>query len=85
MLIDTVRRFLDHHLMDWGAALTFYAGISLIPALVIVIASLGLVGDPALDDLTQNLSQRDDGPGGRCRWRSPRRRSSRSREPRWSS
>ncbi|MGH2986227.1 MAG: YihY/virulence factor BrkB family protein [Solirubrobacterales bacterium] len=62
ILIDTVRRFLDHHLMDWGAALTFYAAISLIPALLIVIASLGLVGDPALDDLTQNLMERDDGP-----------------------
>ena len=62
MLIEAVRRFLDNHLMDWAAALTFYAGISLIPALVIVIGSLGLVGDPALDELTQNLSERDDGP-----------------------
>jgi membrane protein len=62
LLIETVRRFLDHHLMDWSAALTFYAGISLIPAVLIVIASLGLVGDSALDELTQNLMQRDDGP-----------------------
>jgi membrane protein len=62
ILIDAVRRFLDHHLMDWGAALTFYASISLIPALLIVIASLGLVGDSALDELTQNLGQRDEGP-----------------------
>jgi len=57
-----VRRFLDHHLLDWSAALTFYACISLIPAVLIVIASLGLVGDSALDELTQNLMQRDDGP-----------------------
>jgi YihY family inner membrane protein len=62
LLIETVRRFLDNHLLDWAAALTFYAGISLIPALVIVIASLGLIGDPALDELTQNLNSRDDGP-----------------------
>ena len=57
-----MRRFLDHHLLDWSAALTFYACISLIPAVLIVIASLGLVGDSALDELTQNLMQRDDGP-----------------------
>jgi membrane protein len=61
-LIDAARRFLDHHLMDWAAALTLYAGISLIPALVIVIAALGLVGDPVLEDLRQNLTERDDGP-----------------------
>jgi membrane protein len=61
-LIDAVDRFLDHHLMDWSAALTFYAGISLIPALLIVIAALGLVGDSTLDELTRNLMERDDGP-----------------------
>jgi uncharacterized BrkB/YihY/UPF0761 family membrane protein len=48
--------------MDWSAALTFYAGISLIPALLIVIAALGLLGDSTLDELTRNLMARDDGP-----------------------
>jgi membrane protein len=62
MMFETVGRFLDHHLMDWGAALTFYAGISLLPALLIVIASLGLVGDSVLDELNRNLLDRDDGP-----------------------
>lgn len=54
MLIDALGRFLDHRLIDWGAALTFYAGISLIPALVVVIGVLGLAGDSALDGLTDN-------------------------------
>ena len=49
-------------MMDWGAALTFYASISLIPAMLIVIAALGLVGESALDELTGNLMARDEGP-----------------------
>ena len=62
LMVETVRRFLDHHMMDWGAALTFYAGISLLPALLIVIATLGLVGDSVLDDLRGNLLEQDAGP-----------------------
>lgn len=60
-LTETLARFLDHRLMDWGAALTFYAGISLIPALVIVIGALGLIGDSALDGLSDNLSNQSPG------------------------
>ncbi len=61
-LIDALSRFLDHRLIDWGAALTFYAGISLIPALVIVIGALGLVGDSALEGLSDNLNGQSPGP-----------------------
>lgn len=61
-LLDAVGRFLDHHLLDWGAALTFYAGISLIPALLILISVLGLVGDSALDGIKENLGAEDPGP-----------------------
>jgi membrane protein len=61
-LVEALRRFLDHRLIDWGAALTFYAGISLIPALVIVIGALGLVGDSVLDGLAENLQGRSPGP-----------------------
>ena len=63
LLIETVGRFLDHRMMDWGAALTFYAGISLLPALLIVIAALGLLGDSTLTELADNLGERDPGPG----------------------
>jgi membrane protein len=61
-VVDAVRAFLDHHMNDWGAALTFYAGISLLPALVIVIGVLGLVGDSTLHGLTENLESQNDGP-----------------------
>ena len=36
IFVDAVGGFLDDHMNDWAAALTFYAGISLLPALVIV-------------------------------------------------
>jgi uncharacterized BrkB/YihY/UPF0761 family membrane protein len=62
MMADAVRSFLDHHMNDWGAALTFYAGISLLPALVIVVGVLGLLGSSTLDQLTENLKNQSDGP-----------------------
>ncbi len=60
--VDAVRGFLDHHMNDWGAALTFYAGISLLPALVIVVGVLGVLGTSVLDDLSQNLQEQGNGP-----------------------
>jgi membrane protein len=62
VLIAALRRFLDHHLMDWGAALTFYAGISLLPALLIVLAILGLLGESTLASIDDNLKQASEGP-----------------------
>lgn len=58
----TMERFFEHHLNDWGAALTFYAAVSLVPALVILAGILGLIGDPALDTLSDNLKAGDPGP-----------------------
>lgn len=60
--VAAVRSFLDHHLNDWGAALTFYAGISLLPAIVIVVGVLGLLGDSGLEQLTDNLKGQSPGP-----------------------
>lgn len=62
-LAAAMRSFFGHHLNDWGAALTFYAGISLIPALVIIVAGVGLLGDSATDVLRDNLRDQDPGPG----------------------
>jgi membrane protein len=62
-LVAAARSFFGHHLNDWGAALTFYAAISLIPALVIIVAGVGLVGDAATDALRDNLHDLDPGPG----------------------
>src|SRR5215212_2326295 len=43
----TIREFKDDNLTDWAAALTYYAVLSLFPALIALISILGLVVDPA--------------------------------------
>lgn len=62
LLIHAVRSFLRHRLIDWSAALTFYAAISLIPALVILIGVVGLIGEEATSEITENLLTREPGP-----------------------
>lgn len=57
-----MRSFLDHHMLDWAAALTFYAAISLIPALVIIVGVVGIFGDGLIDELAANLQDSDPGP-----------------------
>src|ERR671910_2997142 len=42
----TVREFRDDNVTDWAAALTYYAVLSLFPALIAMISILGLVVDP---------------------------------------
>ena len=42
----TVREFRDDNLTDWAAALTYYAVLSLFPALIALMSILGLVVDP---------------------------------------
>ena len=43
----TVSEFRDDNLTDWAAALTYYAVLSLFPAMIALISILGLVVDPA--------------------------------------
>ena len=40
----TAREFQDDNLTDWAAALTYYAVLALFPALLVLIALLGVVG-----------------------------------------
>ena len=42
----TLREFLDKGITDWAAALTYYALLSLFPALIALVSLLGLFGDP---------------------------------------
>ena len=42
----TVREFRQDNLTDWAAALTYYALLSLFPALIALVSLLGLFGDP---------------------------------------
>ncbi len=42
----TVTEFQEDNLTDWAAALTYYAVLSIFPALLAMVAVVGLVGDP---------------------------------------
>jgi membrane protein len=42
----TVREFQDDKLQHWAAALTYYAVLSIFPALLVMVSLIGLFGDP---------------------------------------
>ena len=43
----TFREFKEDNLTDWAAALTYYAVLSMFPALIALLSLVGLVADPA--------------------------------------
>jgi membrane protein len=55
----TIREFKDDKLNHWAAALTYYAVLSLFPALLVLVSLVGLFGDPArvTKVLTDTVSQ----------------------------
>ncbi len=55
----TVKEFKDDNLTDWAAAMTYYALLSLVPALIALVSIVGLVGDPksVTDTLTKIIGQ----------------------------
>lgn len=60
VLRRTVKEFSDDNLMDWAAALTYYAVLALFPALIVLVALLGLLGQfpetfEALLDIVRRL------------------------------
>jgi membrane protein len=58
----TVTQFFDDNLLQWAAALTFFAVLSLFPALLTLVAVLGVVGSPAIEPLVDNTSELAPGP-----------------------
>src|SRR4029078_11346046 len=40
-----VAEFRDDDMMTWAAALTYYAGLSVVPALLVMVALIGIVGE----------------------------------------
>jgi membrane protein len=58
----TVREFRDDNLTDWAAALTYYAILSIFPALLVFVSILGLIGDSATQPLLDNLATVAPGP-----------------------
>jgi membrane protein len=55
VLKRTFREFKEDNLTDWAAALTYYAVLSIFPALLALVSLLGLVGQSATDPLIENL------------------------------
>ena len=53
-LIRTLREFKEDKLQHWAAALTYYAVLSLFPALLVMVALVGLFADP--DTVTRFLT-----------------------------
>ena len=53
----TVREFRVDNLSDWAAALTYYGVLSIFPALLVLVAAIGLSGQTATQALLGNLGQ----------------------------
>ena len=62
VLKRTVREFREDNLTDWAAALTYYGILAIFPALLVLVAILGLIGDSATDPLLDNLATVAPGP-----------------------
>jgi membrane protein len=56
VLKRTVSEFQDDNLTDWAAALTYYAILSIFPALLVLVSVLGLVGQSATQPLIDNVA-----------------------------
>jgi membrane protein len=53
----TGQKFLDDNMLQWAAALAFFATISLFPAMLTLVSVLGLVGTPAVGPLIENVNE----------------------------
>ncbi|HEX2313582.1 MAG TPA: YihY/virulence factor BrkB family protein [Thermomonospora sp.] len=57
----TFKEFQDDNLTDWAAALTYYAVLSIFPALLVIVSLVGLGGQSLSDSLIRNVG--DLAPG----------------------
>jgi membrane protein len=62
VLKRTVSEFRDDNLTDWAAALTYYAILSIFPALIVLVSILGLAGDSATTTVLDNINELGPGP-----------------------
>jgi membrane protein len=62
VLKRTVAEFRDDNLTDWAAALTYYAVLSIFPALIVLVSILGLAGDSATNAVLDNINELGPGP-----------------------
>src|SRR5436190_15190880 len=62
VLKRTVSQFRANNLTDWAAALTYYAVLSIFPALIVLVSIVGLAGDSATRSLLDNVNALGPGP-----------------------
>jgi membrane protein len=62
VLKRTMKQFSEDQLTTWAAALTYYAILSIFPALLALISILGLIGPSAIQPLIDNLGSVAPGP-----------------------
>jgi membrane protein len=56
VLKRSAKEFSDDNLTDWAAALTYYAILSLFPALLVLVSLLGLAGQSTTNTILNNLT-----------------------------
>lgn len=59
----TWKEFREDSVTDWAAALTYYAVLSIFPALLVLVSLLGVAGESATDEVLANLTTVAPGPG----------------------
>src|SRR5215208_2441967 len=62
VLKRTVSEVRNDNLTDWAAALTYYAVLSIFPALIVLVSILGLAGDSATNTVLDNINELGSGP-----------------------
>ncbi|GII25523.1 YihY/virulence factor BrkB family protein [Planosporangium mesophilum] len=51
----TIKQFQDDNLTDWAAALTYYGVLSIFPGLLVLVSSLGFLGESTAKTVTDTL------------------------------
>src|SRR3954471_19322213 len=62
VLKRTGKEFSEDNLTDWAAALTYYAILSIFPALLVLVSLLGLAGQGTTQALVDNVGAVAPGP-----------------------
>ena len=62
VLKRTFTEFKDDNLTDWAAALTYYGVLAIFPALLALVAVLGLLGESTTQSLIDNIEKAAPGP-----------------------
>ena len=58
----TVTEFREDNVSDWAAALTYYAVLSVFPAILAMVSVVGLIGTSATQTMIENLNAFAPGP-----------------------